>query len=83
LALDASKNGDTFVFGLQDGRIYLVNYKIDELLGEFEGYKNTYTLQSLSEHPDAYGSGAAIEIGHGASAGHKDHASKHHMHPHS
>lgn len=77
LALDASKNGDTFAFGLQDGRIYLVNYKIDEVLGEFEGYKNSFTLSAVKEHPETYAGGASTEEEHHHFAA--GHVSKHHM----
>ena len=38
LSLDTSHNGESFAFGLQDGRIYVVNYKMEDQVGDFEGY---------------------------------------------
>ena len=37
LSIDTAKSGDTFAFGCQDGRVYILNYKLEEGL-EFEGY---------------------------------------------
>lgn len=49
LSMDAAKNGDNFCFGLQDGRIYVVSYKIDDLVGEFEGYQGHYSMEKGRE----------------------------------
>jgi hypothetical protein len=49
LSMDIQKSGENFVFGLQDGRIYVVNYKIDESLGEFEGYQDMFTMEKAAE----------------------------------
>ena len=49
LSMDVQKNGDCFAFGLQDGRVYVVSYKIDELLGDFEGYQESYTLDKAKD----------------------------------
>jgi len=38
LSIDAAKNGDSFAFGCRNGNIYVMQYKIDELAGDFEGY---------------------------------------------
>lgn len=50
MAMDAAKTGENFAFGLQDGRIYFVSYKIDELLGDFEGYQGHYTMEHSKEY---------------------------------
>lgn len=49
LSLDASNNGESFAFGLQDGRVYVVNYKIDDLVGDFEGYQGQFSLSKAKE----------------------------------
>lgn len=36
MSLDHSKNGDNFAFGLQNGKVYIVNHHLEE--GDFEGY---------------------------------------------
>ena len=38
LSMDATKSGDHFAFGCQDGKVYLFGYKLEETGGEFEGY---------------------------------------------
>lgn len=53
LSLDVSKNGETFAFGLQDGSLYVVNYKIDDLIGDFEGYQGSYSLDKAEEFINA------------------------------
>ena len=37
LSIDVSRNGD-FCIGCQNGEIYVMSYKIDDLAGDFEGY---------------------------------------------
>lgn len=49
LSLDVDKKGETFAFGLQDGRIYVANYKIDEISGDFDGYQGQFSLEKAKE----------------------------------
>ena len=37
LSMDTARNGDV-ALGLQDGRIIIMNMKLEEPYGEFEGY---------------------------------------------
>jgi COMPASS component SWD3 len=49
LCLDTSKNGETFAFGCQTGQIYIVSYKIDDLIGDFEGYQGQFSMEKGKE----------------------------------
>jgi hypothetical protein len=48
LSVDVSMNGESFCFGCQNGNIYVMSYKIDDLVGDFEGYQDTFT--SVEKH---------------------------------
>lgn len=50
--MDAAKTGENFAFGLSDGRIYVVSYKIDDLVGDFEGYQGHYTMEHSKEYQE-------------------------------
>jgi hypothetical protein len=52
LSMDAAKTGENFAVGLQDGSIYVVSYKIEELMGDFEGYQGHYTMEHAKEFLD-------------------------------
>ena len=42
LSVDVSKNGESFCMGCQNGNIYVMSYKIDDLAGDFEGYQDSF-----------------------------------------
>lgn len=42
LSVDVSKNGESFCIGCQNGNIYVMSYKIDDLVGDFEGYQDSF-----------------------------------------
>lgn len=44
LSVDVSKNGESFCMGCQNGNIYVMSYKIDDLAGDFEGYQDGFSV---------------------------------------
>lgn len=73
LSLDTSKNGESFAFGLQNGRIFVVSYKIDEMIGDFEGYGGQYSLEGgkeFLEAKEAVQQTQHLVAPHGGAAGH-------------
>lgn len=52
LCMDTSKTGDNFVFGCQDGKVYVFNYKIEE--GDFEGYQGGSLKINLDKRQGGY-----------------------------
>ena len=49
LCLDTSKTGDNFAFGCQDGKIYMMNFKMEEG-GDFEGFQGGSVRTALDRH---------------------------------
>ena len=48
LSIDVSNNGENFAFGCRNGDIYVMQYKIDELAGDFEGYGESFEKIQIS-----------------------------------
>jgi hypothetical protein len=48
LSMDTAKNGDVAI-GLQDGRIIILNMKLEEPYGDFEGYNGGFSLDKVQE----------------------------------
>ena len=48
LSMDTAKNGDVAV-GLQDGRIVIINSKLEEPYGDFEGYQGGFSIDKVNE----------------------------------
>ena len=50
LCIDAAKNGESILFGLQDGSIYTVGYKIDDDMEGYEGYQGLLNSDRVEEY---------------------------------
>lgn len=72
LSMDMQKSGENFVFGLQDGRIYIVNYKIDDSLGEFEGYQDMFKIEKAAETFDEKEKEQKLDEAHEAHKKHEE-----------
>jgi hypothetical protein len=48
LCMDTAKNGDVAI-GLQDGRVIILNMKLEEPYGDFEGYQGGFTLDKVQQ----------------------------------
>ena len=60
LTVDTSKNGESFCFGCQNGNIYVMSYKIDELAGDFEGYQDSFSaIEKTTVKPTATHQGSS------------------------